>query len=162
MTNGAERDRLRVLALLERHGWNATSFQILEAGFRYWFDGDDACVAYVDTGGAWVAAGAPIARAERLGRGVRAVRRARRARAAGASASSPPSRASSTRPSLAALQIGEQPVWDAARWATTVAATRGAARAAAPRREQGRRACARVARERARAPARRCARRSRR
>ena len=33
-----------MLALLKRHGWNATSFQILEPGFRYWFDGDDACV----------------------------------------------------------------------------------------------------------------------
>ena len=49
-------DRLRVLALLKRHGWNATSFQILEPGFRYWFDGDSdgdgdgddaACVGYV-------------------------------------------------------------------------------------------------------------------
>ena len=45
----------RVLTLLERYGWNATSFQILEPGFRYWFDGDDACVGYVDTGRAWVA-----------------------------------------------------------------------------------------------------------
>ena len=58
--------RRRVLALLERHGWNATSFQILEPGFRYWFDGDDACVGYVDTGRAWVAAGVPIAPPERL------------------------------------------------------------------------------------------------
>jgi len=33
-------DRERVVALLERHGWNATSFQILEPGFRYWFDGN--------------------------------------------------------------------------------------------------------------------------
>src|SRR5258705_5313952 len=59
-------DRARVVALLERHGWNATSFQILEPGFSYWFDGDDACVGYVDTGRAWVAAGSPIAPAERL------------------------------------------------------------------------------------------------
>ena len=53
--------RPRVLALLKRHGWNATSFQILEPGFRYWFCGDDACVGYVDTGRAWVAAGSPVA-----------------------------------------------------------------------------------------------------
>ncbi|HEU0029157.1 MAG TPA: DUF2156 domain-containing protein [Kofleriaceae bacterium] len=57
--------RARVVELLRRHGWNSTSFQILEPGFRYWFDGDDACVGYVDTGGAWVAA-APIAERERL------------------------------------------------------------------------------------------------
>src|SRR5437868_7109501 len=53
-------ERTRVLALLRRHGWNATSFQILEPGFRYFWDGDDACVAYVDTGRARVVAGAPV------------------------------------------------------------------------------------------------------
>ena len=38
--------RLRVLSLLRRHGWNATSFQVLEEGFRYAFDeAADACVA---------------------------------------------------------------------------------------------------------------------
>ena len=63
-SGGAE--RARVLALLKRHGWNATSFQILEPGFRYWFDGDDACVGYVDTGRAWVAAGSPVAPPARL------------------------------------------------------------------------------------------------
>src|SRR6185503_4321729 len=59
-------ERVRVLALLKRHGWNSTSFQILEPGFRYWFDGDDACVGYVDTGRAWVAAGSPVAPPERF------------------------------------------------------------------------------------------------
>src|SRR5215468_4798789 len=60
-------ERPRVLALLQRHGWNATSFQILEPGFRYWFDGGgDACVGYVDTGQAWVAAGSPVAAPERF------------------------------------------------------------------------------------------------
>ena len=58
--------RRRVLALIKQHGWNSTSFQILEPGFRYWVDGDDACVGYVDTGAAWVVAGAPIAPPERL------------------------------------------------------------------------------------------------
>src|SRR5689334_1138217 len=54
--------RADVLALLRLHGWNATSFQVLERGFAYWFDPEaEACVAYLDTGGAWVAAGAPIA-----------------------------------------------------------------------------------------------------
>ena len=59
-------ERVRVLALLKRHGWGSTSFQILEPGFRYWFDGDDACVGYVDTGRAWVAAGSPVAPPERF------------------------------------------------------------------------------------------------
>ena len=35
-------ERRRVLAVLRRHGWNATSFQVLEPGFRYWFADDDA------------------------------------------------------------------------------------------------------------------------
>ncbi|MEJ7596618.1 MAG: phosphatidylglycerol lysyltransferase domain-containing protein [Kofleriaceae bacterium] len=59
-------ERARVLELLKRHGWNSTSFQILDPGFRYFFDGDDACVGYVDTGRAWVAAGPPVAPLERL------------------------------------------------------------------------------------------------
>ena len=59
-------ERRRVLAMLRRHGWNATSFQVLEPGFQYWFPDDDACVAYVDTGAAWIAAGAPLTTKERL------------------------------------------------------------------------------------------------
>ena len=63
----AQRRRARARAV-KRHGWNATSFQMLEPGFRYWFDGDDACVAYVDTG-------------RRVGGGGRAHRAPRAARA---------------------------------------------------------------------------------
>src|SRR5689334_123426 len=59
-------ERQKVLALLRELGWNATSFQILEPGFRYWFAAEHACVAYVDTGRAWVAAGAPLAEFARL------------------------------------------------------------------------------------------------
>jgi phosphatidylglycerol lysyltransferase len=59
-------ERERVLGLLGRHGWNATSFQVLEPGFRYFWDGPDACVAYVDTGTAWVTAGAPLTAPERF------------------------------------------------------------------------------------------------
>ncbi|HET6983586.1 MAG TPA: hypothetical protein VFI53_15695, partial [Myxococcaceae bacterium] len=59
-------ERRRVLAVLRRHGWNATSFQVLEPGFQYWFADEDACVAYVDTGRSWVAAGAPLTDPARL------------------------------------------------------------------------------------------------
>jgi len=112
-----------VLALLRRHGWNATSFQSLEAGFRYWFDGDDACVAYVETGGAWVAAGAPICAGERLGEV--AARFVAAARAAGRRAAFFAAEARFVEAgAFAAMQIGEQPVWDPARWAETVAKTR--------------------------------------
>ena len=52
----------RALAFVKRHGWNATSFQCLEPGMRYWFDTElDACVAYADTGSAWVVTNHPPA-----------------------------------------------------------------------------------------------------
>jgi lysylphosphatidylglycerol synthetase-like protein (DUF2156 family) len=54
-------ERTRVLALVRRFGWNATSYQVLEPGYRYLFVDGSACVAFVDTGRAWVAAGAPLA-----------------------------------------------------------------------------------------------------
>lgn len=56
--------RARALALLERHGHHATSFQILERGNRYWFDGPadapTAVVAYVEAAGHRVVAGEPV------------------------------------------------------------------------------------------------------
>jgi len=58
--------RQRALRLLRQFGWNATSFQILQNQFKYWFAGHRACVAYVDTGRAWVVAGAPVAASDRL------------------------------------------------------------------------------------------------
>jgi phosphatidylglycerol lysyltransferase len=53
-------DRTRYLALLRAHGTHAVSFQGLESEMRYFFDGRGA-VAYVETGGAWIAGGAPVA-----------------------------------------------------------------------------------------------------
>lgn len=58
-------ERERVLRLLRAWGWNATAFQVTERGFRHFFDGE-ACVSYVDTGRAWVVAGAPICAPERI------------------------------------------------------------------------------------------------
>jgi phosphatidylglycerol lysyltransferase len=59
-------EREAVRTLVRGHGWNATSFQVLEPGYRYLFVGSDACVAYVDTGSAWVAAGSPLAALDRM------------------------------------------------------------------------------------------------
>jgi phosphatidylglycerol lysyltransferase len=116
-------DRQRVLALLKRHGWNATSFQILEPGFRYWFDGDDACVGYVDTGRAWVAAGPPIAAANQLaGMAVRFCEAAAAAhRRACCFATESRFRDSTAWP---AMRIGDQPSWDPAAWADVVQSSR--------------------------------------
>lgn len=115
--------RPRVLALLKRHGWNATSFQILEPGFRYWFDGDDACVGYVDTGRAWVAAGAPIAAVDEI-----AAVGARFAAAAAAAGRRVSCFGTEARfhdaAGWPALRIGDQPTWDPSDWAAAVRARR--------------------------------------
>lgn len=116
-------ERRRVLTLLRRHGWNATSFQSLEEDFLYWFDGPDACVAYVDTGQAWVAAGAPIAPEERLGEvAARFVEEARRARRRACFFAT--ERRFAQRAGLSTLAIGEQPVWDPSKWGATLLASR--------------------------------------
>lgn len=107
--------RERVLELIRRHGWNATAFQTLEQGYSYWFADDDACVAYVDTGRAWVAAGAPIAAAARLGTVAAAFFAA--ARCAGRRACFFAAEARLTEViSSRAFRIGEQPVWDPHAW----------------------------------------------
>ncbi|HET7435743.1 MAG TPA: DUF2156 domain-containing protein [Thermoanaerobaculia bacterium] len=105
--------RAHILELLKRHGWNATSFQILEPEFRYWLDGDDACVAYVEAGRAWVVAGSPIAPEERIGevaaRFVEHARRSRR-RVAFFAVEQRFLRAIG----LPAVAVGQQPVWNGA------------------------------------------------
>jgi phosphatidylglycerol lysyltransferase len=116
--------RERALSLLKRFGWNATSFQILEPGFRYWFDGDDACVAYADTGGAWVAAGAPIAEEGRIGdvarRFAEAAREARRRACFFAV-----ERRFLDATGMRAILVGEQPSWDPRAWGATLRGARG-------------------------------------
>ena len=107
--------RERALTLLRRHGWNATSFQILEPGFSYWFDGDDAAVAYLDTGAAWVAAGAPIADPERAPAAALAFVAAAAARGRRACFFGTEDRFAAAVP-FAAMRIGEQPAWDPAAW----------------------------------------------
>ncbi|HTF87661.1 MAG TPA: DUF2156 domain-containing protein [Planctomycetota bacterium] len=108
-------ERKRVLGLLRRHGFNTTSFQALEDGLSYWWDSEDACVAYADTTTAWVAAGAPISSAEACGAvamrfmaaareaGRRAIFFASQQRLAGV-------------PGQVSVQVGLQPIWDPRTW----------------------------------------------
>src|SRR5437764_743506 len=111
-------ERLRVLALLKRHGWNATSFQILEPGFRYWFDGL-GCVGYVDTGRAWVAAGSPVAAPEDFARITE-----RFVAAAAAAGRRVCCFATELRfhdaVAWSSLRVGDQPIWAPADWAGVV------------------------------------------
>ena len=113
-------ERQRVLALLKRFGREATSFQLLEPGLTYWFDGADACVAYCEVPGAWVTAGEPLcdqrersvvvqrfaAAAKREGRRVRFFH---------------VSEAFCKDALLWRSHVGEQPYWDPAAWESTLA-----------------------------------------
>jgi phosphatidylglycerol lysyltransferase len=125
-----------VLQLLKRHGWNSTSFQVLEPGFCYWFDEErQACVAYVDTGGAWVAAGAPITQPEHFAAVVSGFEAAAHAQGRRVCFFGTEQRFTAAAP-VQVLPIGEQPVWEPLRWEETVRSSRGL-------REQLRRARAR-------------------
>ena len=107
---------MTLLALLKKYGWNATSFQVVETDFRYWFDPDgDAAVAYLDTGGAWVVAGAPIAAIERsaiVAQRFAAAARQQRKRIAYFAVEP----RFLTHVPMPALTIGEQPWWDPREW----------------------------------------------
>lgn len=112
----------QVLAMLMRHGWNSTSFQVLEPGLQYWRGGEDSCVAYLDTGRAWVVAGAPIASESDLARisadFCEAARRyGRRVVFFGVE------RRFLAQVSGRAIRIGEQPSYDPSEWRATVQAT---------------------------------------
>ncbi|HUS33668.1 MAG TPA: DUF2156 domain-containing protein [Kofleriaceae bacterium] len=112
-------EKQRVLALLMKHGWNSTSFQILEPGFEYWFDGDDACVGYVDTGGAWVAAGPPIAAAQRIADVAERFSAAARENGRRVCCFGTEVRFSDIA-QWPSIRIGEQPLWIPAEWDATI------------------------------------------
>jgi phosphatidylglycerol lysyltransferase len=57
----------RVRALVLRHGWNATAYQIVNPGISHWLCRmGDAVVGYVDAGRVRVVAGAPVCAHDRL------------------------------------------------------------------------------------------------
>jgi phosphatidylglycerol lysyltransferase len=124
-TAGAKADeaRRRALALVLRYGWNATSFQTLGRGYDYFFHGD-ACVAYVDTGAAWIVAGAPISAPGQLAPTARAfVGAAQRAGRRCCFFGTERRFVLATSHATRSLPIGEQPVWNPRDWADTVAAS---------------------------------------
>lgn len=108
---------LEVAEIVWRHGWNATALQTLDPGYSYFTRGD-GCVAYVETRGkAWVAAGAPIAREDRLGEVGEAFMEA--AREAGRRCCFFATEQRFLRQverKLDSLIVGEQPMWDPSKW----------------------------------------------
>ena len=117
-TNDSERARL--LDLLRLHGRNTTSFVALGQSFRYlWLDAD-SCVPFVDTGSAWVAAGAPVAAIERWEDA--ALLFAEKAREKGRRAVffATETRFVSRVGAMDSFLVGEQPVWVPEAWPETV------------------------------------------
>ncbi|MGE0872445.1 MAG: phosphatidylglycerol lysyltransferase domain-containing protein [Kofleriaceae bacterium] len=133
-SRGPVTDRDRALGILRRHGWTTVSFQLLEPEFRYWFCDDDAFVAYVDTGSAWVAGGAPVAAEHRLVSVANAFVDAARVHRRRACFFACEQRFV-TAVGWSTLAIGEQPVWRAGQW-------EGVMRSASSLRYQLRRAAA--------------------
>lgn len=116
-------DRERLLALLKLHGWNATSFQLLEEGFELWFDPSGGCVAYVDTGGAWVVGGAPVAEERQLG-GVAARFSAEAKRQGKRVAFFAVERRFLESIAMPSIHVGEQPWWNPQLWRDGLASSR--------------------------------------
>ena len=110
-----EERRLRTRALVAQFGWNALSAQVLRSGFRYWLPGGHASVAYVDTGQAWIAAGAPLAAGAHLREVADAFVAAARAEGRRAAFFGVEDRFLAAVPCRAHV-IGRQPVWDPTRW----------------------------------------------
>jgi len=105
-----------VLGRIERHGREATAFQLAGSGFRHHLDdARDALVGYADTGGAWVAGGSPVAPDEQLADAARAFVDA--ARDAGRRAcffAATTSLAAAT--GWRSIRIGLEPSWDPRHW----------------------------------------------
>ncbi len=112
---------------LRAYGRNATSFQLLERDFQVWQDGASleppAVVAYVDTGGAWVAGGEPLAPEDAVHdvaeRFLDAAHESRRRAAFFATEGR-----LATSPRFRRLLLGEQPVWNPTTWSDTVEQSR--------------------------------------
>ena len=114
MTRPAERER--ALELVRRYGWNATSFQTLEDGYRYFFDAD-GFIAYVESGRAWVVAGGPIAPVEQVARILRKfLAKARQAQRRVCLFAIEQRLLDLLGDELRSLSIGEQPIWDPQKW----------------------------------------------
>src|SRR5690348_8334647 len=65
--DGVRVDPARTRALVLAHGWNATSYQLLNPGMEHWFSREgDAVIGFVSHARTRVVAGAPVCSVERL------------------------------------------------------------------------------------------------
>jgi len=67
MTSVPPQNTAHARALILQHGWNTTSYQLLNPGFTHWFSPTyDALVGYVSVAGTRVVGGAPVCATELL------------------------------------------------------------------------------------------------
>lgn len=115
-----ELDRAR--ELIDRHGWNATAYQILNPGIQLWFSGDGSAVAgYVDSHGVRVVAGAPVCPEHRLRAAVDELEReAEGMRVCYFCAGSRLLSVLASAPTHCSVILGAQPSWDPHAWESMV------------------------------------------
>jgi phosphatidylglycerol lysyltransferase len=120
---GSPDDRVRALVL--RHGWNATAYQIVNPGMERWFSGrEDAVVGFVCRQGVRVVAGAPVCAKSRLA-GVVAEWEEAAARCGDRvcyfGAAGRLRQLLDGAPGYTSVLLGAQPVWRPADWAGIIA-----------------------------------------
>ena len=110
----------RARELVLQHGWNTTSYQILNPGFSFWFDpAGDAVAGVVRAGRVWVVGGAPVCSGARLAEV--SLRLERDAHQAGArvcyvAAQRRLEEARGRDADVATLRLGAEPFWHPHRW----------------------------------------------
>jgi phosphatidylglycerol lysyltransferase len=111
-------------ALVLRHGWNATAYQILNPGMQRWFSAaGDAVAGYVTYAGVRVVAGAPVCSGGRLPDVARELEddaHAHGERVLFFGAGARLERLYGARDDHAMVRLGAQPVWDPHHWSALV------------------------------------------
>lgn len=122
----SEPEAVRARALVMTHGHNATAYQILNPGIRYWFSANGQAVAgYVKRRGWILAAGEPVCAGPDLPAAVAAFEEfaaSRKCKVCYVCASSALGEILAGSDRHAAVAMGAQPVWNPARWSAIVRA----------------------------------------
>ena len=117
--------RARARRLVLAHGWNTTSYQILNPGIKRWFStAGDAVVGFVAAGGVRVVAGAPVCARTRLAEiagEFESDARRNNERVCYFAAESRLESVYENAPTHAKFLLGAQPVWQPRKWAEIVA-----------------------------------------
>ncbi|MEO6096259.1 MAG: DUF2156 domain-containing protein [Fibrobacteria bacterium] len=113
-------DLAKARALVLRHGWLATSYQILNPGIRLWFASHGRAVTgYADWGRVRVAAGAPICASEDLAAAAAGFESAARAEGLSVCYFAAGSRLEALlgqAQGYAKVRLGSQPIWNPSAW----------------------------------------------